>query len=286
MDAHAAAHGRRRRLGDTARVGTARPRHGARPRSMPRSIPRCSISTVRCPGMPPTRHGRRPSRPEPRRLHRDQVRRFARFSHRARQHPCTCTACARSATPPWRWSAPHGRCRRPAADRAVSGPARCASCLDPRRRLGGAHRVFHRRRKRRRYWCTPPVSPYEATCRTAVETLRCRSLRRAASTSRPLLAALRALRRGRRGSSSEDGARTVTAFLQSGLLSRLQVAVAPLLIGAGRPSVRCRALMASPTACARAIACSAWAATCCSTWTSRSGARAVNRTATCRGWSG
>ena len=36
----------------------------------------------------------------------------------------------------------------------------------------------------------------------------------------------------------EGGGVTVSAFLQAGLLDRLQIAVAPLLIGSGRPSVR------------------------------------------------
>ena len=36
----------------------------------------------------------------------------------------------------------------------------------------------------------------------------------------------------------EGGGITVSAFLAAGLLDRLQVAVAPLLIGGGRPGVR------------------------------------------------
>ncbi|MFO1425879.1 MAG: dihydrofolate reductase family protein [Steroidobacteraceae bacterium] len=36
----------------------------------------------------------------------------------------------------------------------------------------------------------------------------------------------------------EGGGRTVSAFLRAGLLARLQVTIAPLLIGSGRPAVR------------------------------------------------
>ena len=35
----------------------------------------------------------------------------------------------------------------------------------------------------------------------------------------------------------EGGGLTVSAFLQAGLLDRLQIAVAPLIIGSGRPSI-------------------------------------------------
>lgn len=38
----------------------------------------------------------------------------------------------------------------------------------------------------------------------------------------------------------EGGGRAVSAFLEAGLLARLQVTIAPLLIGSGRPSIRVR----------------------------------------------
>jgi riboflavin biosynthesis pyrimidine reductase len=44
--------------------------------------------------------------------------------------------------------------------------------------------------------------------------------------------------RGLRRIFIEGGGATVSRFLQAGLLSRLQIAVAPLVIGSGRPGVR------------------------------------------------
>jgi riboflavin biosynthesis pyrimidine reductase len=51
-----------------------------------------------------------------------------------------------------------------------------------------------------------------------------------------LLAALRA--RGLNAVFVEGGGRTVSAFLERGLLDRLQIAIAPLITGAGRPGIR------------------------------------------------
>jgi hypothetical protein len=52
-------------------------------------------------------------------------------------------------------------------------------------------------------------------------------------------------------------------FLEANLLDRLQITIAPLLIGDGRRS-GCRHALRSATVIARAIACSAWAPMCCS----------------------
>ena len=63
----------------------------------------------------------------------------------------------------------------------------------------------------------------------------------------------------------EGGGVTVSAFLQADLLDRLQIAIAPVIIGEGRPAIRLAPTRASATADDHAIACSGWAATCCST---------------------
>ena len=106
--------------------------------------------------------------------------------------------------------------------------------IDPRRRLGARHQLF-----------TDGLAPtllvhgadVAAAAPPGVETL---ALPAAASGDGLDLAALAAALRARgcRRAFVEGGARTVSAFLRAGLLARLQVAVAPLLIGAGRPSVR------------------------------------------------
>jgi riboflavin-specific deaminase-like protein len=56
--------------------------------------------------------------------------------------------------------------------------------------------------------------------------------------------------RGLRGLFVEGGGTTVSRFLQAALLDRLQIAVAPLLIGSGRPGIRLSAV-SSLQACLR-----------------------------------
>jgi riboflavin biosynthesis pyrimidine reductase len=63
----------------------------------------------------------------------------------------------------------------------------------------------------------------------------------------------------------EGGGVTVSTFLQANLLDRLQIAIAPVLIGNGRPAIRLPPKNACAIAAGRATACFAWAATCCST---------------------
>ena len=67
----------------------------------------------------------------------------------------------------------------------------------------------------------------------------------------------------------EGGGVTVSMFLEANLLDRLQVAIAPLIIGNGRPAIRLppRATLSD---CRRPpTASSAWAATCSLTVSSR-----------------
>lgn len=116
--------------------------------------------------------------------------------------------------------------------REVRGPNPLRVVLDPRRRLAPVHRVF-----------TDGAAPtllVHAAGVAAEAPAGVATLALPADTNGldlgALVAALRA--RGARHLFVEGGARTVAGFLQAGLLSRLQVAVAPLLIGDGTPSVR------------------------------------------------
>jgi riboflavin-specific deaminase-like protein len=116
--------------------------------------------------------------------------------------------------------------------REVPGPNPLRVVLDPRRRLEAGRRLFTDR-------AAPTLLVHAAEVPGAaprgVETLGVATGRDGLDLP-ALVAALRA--RGCRHIFVEGGAHTVSAFVQAGLLSRLQIAVAPLLIGAGRPTVR------------------------------------------------
>jgi diaminohydroxyphosphoribosylaminopyrimidine deaminase/5-amino-6-(5-phosphoribosylamino)uracil reductase len=116
--------------------------------------------------------------------------------------------------------------------REVPGPNPLRVVLDPRRRLDAARRLFTDRAAPTLLVHAAQVAP-EAP--RDVETLALR-VGPAGLDLAALVAALRA--RGCRRLFVEGGACTVAGFLQAGLLSRLQIAVAPLLIGAGRPTIR------------------------------------------------
>lgn len=126
--------------------------------------------------------------------------------------------------------------------RLVPGPNPVRVVIDPERRLGAHYRVF-----------TDGAAPTLLACRAAVaagreadaQSLRPRhgdaevlavGTRDGAFDLRGLLSALRA--RGHARVFVEGGGRTVSAFLAAGLLDRLQIAVAPLIIGDGRPAIR------------------------------------------------
>jgi diaminohydroxyphosphoribosylaminopyrimidine deaminase / 5-amino-6-(5-phosphoribosylamino)uracil reductase len=116
--------------------------------------------------------------------------------------------------------------------RLVPGPNPVRVVLDPDRRLGSGYRVF-----------TDGAAPTVLACR---ERLADRPQGVAEVLAVPekagsfdlaaLLATLHA--RGWRRVFVEGGGRTVSAFLAAGLLDRLQLAVAPLIIGEGRPAIR------------------------------------------------
>ncbi len=116
--------------------------------------------------------------------------------------------------------------------REVPGPNPLRVVLDPRRRLDAARRLFTD--------CAAPTLLVHATQVAGapppgVETLAL-PVGPAGLDLAALVVALQA--RGCRRLFVEGGAHTVAGFIQAGLLSRLQIAVAPLLIGAGRPTIR------------------------------------------------
>lgn len=116
--------------------------------------------------------------------------------------------------------------------RAVSGPSPLRVVLDPRRRLDARRQLFED-------GAAPTLLVHaegvDAAAPAQVETLGV-PMGTAGLDLNALVVALRA--RGCRRLFVEGGANTVSRFLQAGLLSRLQLAVAPLLIGAGRPTIR------------------------------------------------
>jgi riboflavin-specific deaminase-like protein len=116
--------------------------------------------------------------------------------------------------------------------RLVPGPSPVRVVLDPDRRLGSGYRVF-----------TDGAAPTVLACRArladrpqgAAEVLAVPETAGGFDLA-ALLASLRA--RGWRRVFVEGGGRTVSAFLAAGLLDRLQLAVAPIIIGEGRPAIR------------------------------------------------
>lgn len=117
--------------------------------------------------------------------------------------------------------------------RLVPGPSPVRVVLDPDRRLGSDYQVF-----------TDGAAASVLACRARfadrpqgqAEVLGVADAADGAFDLAALLAALHA--RGWRRVFVEGGGRTVSAFLAAGLLDRLQIAVAPFLIGEGRPAIR------------------------------------------------
>lgn len=122
--------------------------------------------------------------------------------------------------------------------REVRGPNPLRVVLDPRRRLATGYRLFND-------GAAPTLLVHAAGVAPAAPAGVATLALPAGAQGLDLAALLAALQaRGARRVFVEGGARTVSGFLQAGLLARLQVAVAPLLIGAGKPSVRLPALPA------------------------------------------
>jgi len=119
--------------------------------------------------------------------------------------------------------------------RLVAGSNPLRVILDPKRRLNPGHRVF-----------TDGQAPSLLICTAAADTPQPTRIGEAqvAAIRAPegqlaldeLLAMLHA--RGCHAVFIEGGGTTVSGFLRAKLLDRLQIAVAPLLIGAGRPGIQ------------------------------------------------
>src|SRR5262245_61001447 len=119
--------------------------------------------------------------------------------------------------------------------RHVVGPSPLRVVLDPMRRLGEHYKVFRDNRAETLYVCGRSVAaPDESHFGRA-------TLVAVADTPNGLDVAevTRLLRaRGCHRIFVEGGGVTVSMFLEANLLDRLQVAIAPLIIGNGRPAIR------------------------------------------------
>jgi riboflavin-specific deaminase-like protein len=121
--------------------------------------------------------------------------------------------------------------------RLVAGGSPVRVVLDPRRRLPSQRRVFTDGRAPTLVLCAVEGMGQEPQRIGGAEIVGVPTL----GGRLDLGALLRLLHgRGLRLVFIEGGGVTVSAFLEAGLLDRLQVAVAPLLIGDGRPGVSLR----------------------------------------------
>ena len=117
--------------------------------------------------------------------------------------------------------------------RLVPGPNPVRVVLDPDRRLGSDYRVFNDGAAATVLACRARLADRP---QGRAEVLGVPDAGDGSFDLAALLAALHA--RGWRRVFVEGGGRTVSAFLAAGLLDRLQLAVAPILIGEGRPAIR------------------------------------------------
>jgi len=115
--------------------------------------------------------------------------------------------------------------------RRATGPQPVRVILDPQRRLPAEHRVFADRE-------APTLLVCDSACakRSGQQPGLAEIVGIPANEGRLDLAALLAVLHARKLYSVfvEGGGRTVSAFLGAGLLDRLQIAIAPLITGAGR----------------------------------------------------
>ena len=118
----------------------------------------------------------------------------------------------------------------------MTGPNPLRVVLDPGRRLGENHRVFSDDDAESIYVCARSlVRPGERTFGRATVV----GIAESSSGGIDVAEVGRLLRaRGCTRVFVEGGGVTVSMFLEAGLLDRLHVAVAPLLIGNGRPAIR------------------------------------------------
>ncbi|MGB5062417.1 MAG: RibD family protein [Candidatus Competibacter sp.] len=116
--------------------------------------------------------------------------------------------------------------------RRVAGPHPVRVVLDPRRRLAAGYSLFHDRTAPTLLICDEALAEKPGPGQAEVIGVP-REGRRL-----DLPEIVRRLHaRGLFGIFIEGGGLTVSAFLQAGLLDRLQITVAPLIIGSGRPGI-------------------------------------------------
>jgi riboflavin-specific deaminase-like protein len=116
--------------------------------------------------------------------------------------------------------------------RRVIGPHPVRVVLDPRRRLAAGHGLFHDRAAPTLLVCAEERADAPAPGHAELIGVPAQGSK---LNLRELTRRLRV--RGLFGLFIEGGGLTVSAFLEQGLLDRLQIAVAPLIIGSGRPGL-------------------------------------------------
>jgi riboflavin-specific deaminase-like protein len=119
--------------------------------------------------------------------------------------------------------------------RLVSGPNPLRVVFYPSRRLASEYRIFNDDAAPTVYACTRTLMSSGETHVGGAEILGLD----AGPAGVQVVELLRALReRGGRRIFMEGGGVTVSAFLEADLLDRLHMAIAPLIIGDGRPAIR------------------------------------------------
>ena len=116
--------------------------------------------------------------------------------------------------------------------RAVPGRDPVRVVLDPRRRLAGHYRVFSDGAAPTLLLCGKRFATAAPTGQAEVIGVRMEGGRLSPRAVLDCLAA-----RGLKRVFIEGGGITVSHFLAAGCLNRLQIAIAPLIIGSGRPSI-------------------------------------------------
>jgi riboflavin-specific deaminase-like protein len=119
--------------------------------------------------------------------------------------------------------------------RRVSGPSPLRVVLDPSRRLEEHYKLFHDDTAETLYICTHAVVRDDETHMGRAPIVSVADAPNGMDAA-AVLALLRA--RGCYRIFVEGGGVTVSMFLQADLLDRLQMAIAPLIIGNGRPAIR------------------------------------------------
>lgn len=116
--------------------------------------------------------------------------------------------------------------------RRVAGPNPVRVILDPRRRLAADHGVFQDRTAPTLLVCEEKFADQVGPGRSGIIGVPRHGRRLNLSAAVERLHA-----RGLFGIFVEGGGLTVSTFLEQGLLDRLQITVAPLIIGSGRPGI-------------------------------------------------